>query len=173
MISRWAPGLISTPSLPPEKSGVPAQPSPASVQAAAAEPTSQQATPASPATAQTSAPMIAPPSPELAQLLQTMIGILSNVEQGVQELKVGQERMSGDNARIVEQLRASQEQMTRLLARTSDQNPGLRTSAPLTPAPAPAARPITSPARNAAPTRSSPQARAQPRVPVQLDPEEQ
>jgi hypothetical protein len=173
MISGWTSHLISSLSLPQEKSVSSAQPSPAAVQVAAAEPAPQQATPSSPAAAQDGSQMVAPTSSELAQLVQTMIHVLSNVEQGVQELKAGQERMASDNARLVEQLMASQEQMTRLLARASDQNTGPKTSAPQTSASAP--RQITGPARKPVPvpTRSAPQARVQPPTPVLLDPEEQ
>ena len=160
MISRWAPQLVSTLSLPQEKSVPSAQPSPAAVQAAAADPAPLQATPASPAAPQDGAPTVAPTPSELAQLMQSMIRALANVEQGIQELKAGQERMAADNARLAEQLRASQEQMTRLLAPP-------QTSAALP-------RQINSPARKPVPvpTRSAPQARVQP-PPVRLDPEEQ
>ena len=160
MISRWAPQLVSILSLPPVKSVPSAQPGPAAVQVVAAEPAPLSATPSSPATAQDGAPTVAPTSSDLAQLMQTMIRALSNVEQEVQELKAGQERMAGDNARLAEQLRASQEQMTRLLAPP-------QTSAALP-------RQINSPARKPVPvpTRSAPQARVQP-PPVRLDPEEQ
>jgi hypothetical protein len=96
-----------------------------------------------------------------------MTRVLANVEQGIEQLKAGQERMVSDNARVVEQLRASQEQMARLVARTSEQNLGPRTSAP-------PPRPIASPpVRKPVPTQSSPQARAQPRTPAQLHPDEQ
>jgi len=176
MISRWAPQLVSTLSLRPEKAVPSAQPSHAAVQtAAAAEPAPLQATPSSPAAAQDGPPTVAPTSPEPAQLMQTMIRALSNVEQGIQELKAGQERMASDNARLAEQLRASQEQMTRLLSRASDQNLGPKASAPQTSASqtsAPAARQVASQARKPVPTRSAPQARVQP-PPVRLDPEEQ
>jgi len=171
MISRWAPQLVSALSLPPEKSVPSAQPSHAAVQVAAAEP----ATPSSLAAAQDGAPTVAPTSSDLAQLMQTMVRALSNVEQGIQELKAGQERMASDNARLAEQLRASQEQMTRLLSRASDQNLGPKASAPQTSASqtsAPLPRQVASQARKPVPTRSAPQARVQP-PPVRLDPEEQ
>jgi uncharacterized coiled-coil protein SlyX len=171
MISQWAPHLVSTLALPAEKSGLAAQPSPAAVKVAAAEPAPQQAATSSPVTAQDGAPTVAPASPEPAQLMLTMISLLSNVEQGIEELKAGQERMANDNARLVDQLRASQEQMTRLLARTSDQNLGPKTSAP--PTSGAPSRQISSPARKPVPVRSAPQARAQPPARVLLDHEEQ
>ena len=175
MISQWAPQLVSTLSLPPGKSVPSAPPSHAAVQVAAAEPAPLQATPSSPAAAQDGAPTVAPTSSEPAQLMQTMIRALSNVEQGIQELKAGQERIASDNARLAEQLRASQEQMTRLLSRASDQNLGPKASAPQTSASqtsTPLARQVASQARKPVPTRSAPQARVQP-PPVRLDPEEQ
>jgi hypothetical protein len=160
MISEWAPQLISTRSLPLERSEAPAQPSPFAVPVAAAEAAPPQATLAAPATAQGVAPTVAPTSSELALLLQEMTRILANVEQGVEQLKAGQERMASDNAKVVEQLRANQEQMTRLIARASEQ----KFLAPKTSAPQP--RPVASPTRTPLPTRSSPQARAQPQTPV-------
>jgi hypothetical protein len=166
IISRWAPHPLSTLSLLSEKSGLAAQPSPSTVQVAAAEAEPPQATPSAGATAQDVAPTVAPTAPELAQLLQTVTRVLANVEQGVQQLQAGQERMASDNAKVVEQLRANQEQVTRLMAKTSEQNLGPKTSAPLP-------RPIASPTRKPVPTHSSPQARAQPQTPVQLQPEEQ
>jgi hypothetical protein len=165
MISRWVPPhLVSALSLPPEKSIPSAQPGPATVQVAAAQPAPQQAISSSSATTQDVVPTVGPTSAELAQLVQTMMRVLENVEQEVHELKVGQERMASDNAKVIEQFRASQEQMTRLLARTSDQNLASKTSPPLP-------RPIA--ARKPAPTHPSPQARAQPPGPVRLDPDEQ
>jgi hypothetical protein len=149
IISQWAPHLVSTSSLPLEKSALPAQPNPSTVQVArAVEAAPPQATPSAPATAQDVAPIVAPTSPELAQLLQTLTRVLTNVEQGIEHLKAGQERMANDNAKVVEQLRANQEQVARLIAKTSEQNPGPKTSAPLP--------------RKPVPTHSSPQARAQP-----------
>jgi predicted FMN-binding regulatory protein PaiB len=165
-IARWAPHLVSTLSS-MEKSGLAAQQSPSTVQVAAVEAAPPQATPSAAGTARDVAPAVAPAPPELAQLLQEMTRVLANVEQGIEQLKAGQERMVSDNARVVEQLRASQEQMARLVAKTSEQNLGSRTSAP-------PPRPIASPpARKPVPTHSSPQARAQPRTPAQLQPDEQ
>ena len=165
--ARWAPQLISTSSLPPEKPGLPVQPSPSAVLVTAAEPVPPQ--PPSPAQSATVAPITAPVSPELAQLLQTMARDLANVEQGIEQLKANQAQMATDNAKAVEQLKAGQEQMTRLIAKASEQNLQPKTSAPLpravttTPTRKPASK-LLSP---------SPHARAQPRAPVQLQPEEE
>jgi hypothetical protein len=64
----------------------------------------------------------------------------------------------------IEQLRASQEQMTRLVAKASEQNLRPKTSA-LPPRPIATAKP--------APTLPSQQARVRPQAPTQLQPEEQ
>ena len=174
-IGRWAPQLILTSTLPLEKPGLPAQPSPSAVRAAAAESTTPQPTPSAqaapqdvtpPAAPQDIAPAAAPVSPELAQLLQTMARDLAQVEQGVEQLKSAQEQMASDNAKAVEQLKASQEQMTRLIARASEQNLRPKISAP-------PPRPIASPTRKPVPTPPSSQARAHPQAPTQLQPEQQ
>jgi uncharacterized membrane protein YccC len=101
----------------------------------------------------------------VAQLLQTMARDLANVEQRIEQLKASQEQMATDNARAIEQLKASQEQMRRLIAKASEQNLRPKTSAP-TP------QLTASPTRKPVPKRPSPQARAQPQAPVQLQPDE-
>jgi hypothetical protein len=73
--------------------------------------------------------------------------------------------MATDNAKAVEQLKASQEQMTRLIAKASEQNLRPKTSLP-------PPRLIASPTRKPVPKLSSPQARAHPQAPVQLQPDE-
>jgi hypothetical protein len=166
IIARWTPQLILTSSLPIEKRGLPAQPSPSAVQVAAAEPVAAQPTPLAQTAPQDVAPTAAPVSPEVAQLLQTMARDLANVEQRIEQLKASQEQMATDNAKAVEQLKASQEQMTRLIAKASEQNLRPKASAP-------PPRPIASPTRKPVPKLPSPQARAPPRAPMPLQPEEQ
>jgi septal ring factor EnvC (AmiA/AmiB activator) len=166
IIARWAPQLILTSSLPMEKPGLPAQPSPSAVQVAAAEPVAAQPTPLAQIAPQDVAPTAAPVSPEVAQLLQTMARDLANVEQAIEQLRANQEQMATDNAKAVAQLKASQEQMTRLIAKASEQNLRPKTSAP-------PPRPIASPTRKPVPKLPSPQARAQPQVPMPLQPDEQ
>ena len=122
-IVRWAPPLVPTSSQLLEKPGLSAQPSPASVQAAAAEPIPPQPTPSAQTAPQDIAPTMAPVSPEVAQLLQTIVRDLANLEQRIDQLKTGQDQMASDNAKAVEQLKASQEQMARLIAKASERNP--------------------------------------------------
>jgi hypothetical protein len=178
MIARWVPQLTSTSSLSLENPGLSVQPSPPTVQAAAAE-----TAPPPPASLAQTAPeeiatTAAAPSPELAQLLQSMARDLTTVEQGIEQLKAGQEQMARDNANTAEQLRASQEQLARVIAKASEakaseakaseakvslskpseQNPRPKVSA-LSP------RPSATPTRRPVPTISSPQAAARRPVP--------
>ena len=164
-IVRWAPPLVPTSSQLPEKQGLSAQPSSASVQAAAAEPIPPQPTPSAQTAPQDIAPTTAPVSPEVAQLLQTIVRDLANLEQRIDQLKTGQDQMASDNAKAVEQLKASQDQMARLIAKASERNPQPKISAPLP-------RPMAAPTLRPVPTRPSPQARAQPQTPAQLQPED-
>jgi hypothetical protein len=84
-------------------------------------------------------------SPEPAQVLQTMARDLASVEQQI------------------EQLKASQEQMTRLIAKASEQNLRPKTSAP-------PPRPIATPTRRPVPTLPSQQARERAQAPTRLQP---
>ena len=165
IIARWAPQLIPTPSGSPEKPGLPAQPSPPTVQRTAAEAVLPQATPPVQTTPQDVRPTAAPVASELTQLLQTMARDLANMQQGIEqlkadqekmasdnakavdELKAGQEKMASDNAKAVDELKVGQEQMTQLIAKVSEQNPK-----PSAPPP----RPVASPTRRPVPTHPSP-----------------
>ncbi len=158
MVAQWAPQLMSTSSLPIEKPGLPAQPSPSTVQVAAATPGLPQPTASAQTAPQEVAPTAAPISPELTQLLQTMARDLANVQQGIEQLKTSHEELARENGRTAEQLKASQEQMARAIANASEQNPRPRTSV----APLPAAR-------KPVPARQT-EARVQARAPVQLQP---
>src|SRR6516225_11414318 len=120
IIVRWAPPLLPTSSQLLEKPGLSAQPSPASVQAAAAEPIPPQPTPSAQTAPQDIAPTTAPVSPEVAQSLQTIVRDLANLEQRIDQLKTGQDQMASDNAKAVEQLKASQDQMARLIAKAPE-----------------------------------------------------
>ena len=136
MIANWAPQLLLTSSLPPEKPALPAQATPPAAQAAAASPASPQ--PAS--QAQTAAEGVAPiaaVSAESAQLLQSMARDLASVGQ-----EIGQLRAS------IEQLKASQQQMSRDIAKSEiskviEQN--LRPKVSAAPPPRPAAGSARSP----------------------------
>ena len=160
IVARWAPQLVLASSLLLEKRGLPAQPSPSTVQVAVAEPVLPPPTRSAQTAPQDVAPTAAPVSPELAQLLQTMARDLANVEQGIEQLKASKEQMASDNAKAV---KASQEQMMRLIAKASEQNLRPKTSAP-------PPRPTATPARKPAARLPSPQASARA---MQLQPEKQ
>jgi hypothetical protein len=165
-LQSWAPPLVSTSSQLPEKQGLSAQPSSASVQAAAAEPIPPQPAPSAQTAPQDIAPTTAPVSPEVAQLLQTIVRDLANLEQRIDQLKTGQDQMASDNAKAVEQLKTSQDQMARLIAKAPERTPQPKISAP-------PPRSMATPTRKPVPTRPSPQARAQPQTPVQSQPDDQ
>lgn len=161
-IERWvAPYIGSTSWLALAKPDVPSQPGSSGVRLAAAETAPPQAIPAAPAGAQDSASQPGALAPaEMAQLLQTMARDLATVQQGIEELKANQERIASDNAKFVEQFKATEEQVTRLVAKVSEQDQRARI-------PAPPPRPIAEPARKPAPAQAATQARAQP---MQLQP---
>ncbi len=145
-VTRWTPQLVSTSSLPPEKTQLPAQPDPPPVQVAATEGVTAQAAPlaqtapqdAAPAPAPLPAPVPAPaPSPtaartdpELTQSLQTMAHDLTKLEQSITALKAKQDQMASDYAKAIEQLKAKQDDMTRRLTNVSAQNAAPRASPP-------------------------------------------
>lgn len=155
------------------------QPSASPVQLAAAGTTLLQPTP----TAQTpmqdvAAPAAAAPaSPDLTQMLQSMARDIATVEQGIEQLKANQAQMAADNARAIEGLRASQEQLTHLAARPADkpsakpaaQPVALETTRAKPPAPPPGApKPVAGAAAHKPPPAPQARARAQP-VPLQPD----
>src|SRR5258706_6616550 len=92
IIAGWAPQLVLTSLLPLEKPGLPAQPGPPAVQAAAAKAAPPQ--PALPA--QTApedvAPTAAALSPELTKLSQSMAGDLPTLGQAVQQFRDRQQQ---------------------------------------------------------------------------------
>jgi hypothetical protein len=161
IIARWAPRLVSTSSLRPGKPELAAQPSPSSPQMVA-----ELMRPTPSATA-------APPSPELAQRLQTMASDLANAEHEIEQLKTSQVQMARDNASAIEQLKANQEQtardnaesgeqlkttreqMVNFIAALSEQNLQPKTTAPRS-------RPTDASSRKPASKQPSPQAREQP-----------
>ena len=157
IIATWAPQLVLTSSLPLERPGLPAQPSPATVQAAVAKAAPPQSAPQAQAAPEDVAPTVAALSPELTQLLQSMARDLATLGQGIEQLKASQEQMARDNANAAEQLRASQEQMARVIAKASEQSLRPKISAP-------PPRPTAAPTRKPVPTLPSPQAIAQPQA---------
>jgi hypothetical protein len=114
IIASWAPQLVPILSL-IENPGLPAHPSPATIQAG----TANTAPPEPAPLAQTAPEGVAAPaaaaalSPELTQLLQSTARDLATVGQEIEQLKTSQEQMVRANAELAEQLRAAQAQMAR------------------------------------------------------------
>jgi len=146
--------------LPLEKPGLPARPSPPTVQAAAADTAPPQPAPLAQTAPQDVAPTAAALSPELMQLLQSMARDLATLGQAIEQLKVSQQQMARDHVNAVDLLRASQEQMARVIAKTSEAKTSEQNLRPKIPAPPP--RPTATPTRKPVPTLPSPQATARP-----------
>ena len=158
VVARWAPQLVSTPSLPPENPPLPAQPAPSTVEVAAAEEAPPQAAPPqatslAQAAPQDTAPTATAASADHAQLLQRIARDLANVERAIEQLKASQQQMASDNSKAIGELKASQEELKRALARVSEQNPSRSSPPPAQPAPT-----VRKPDR-------PPQARSRPRYP--------
>jgi hypothetical protein len=175
VVARWAPQLVSTPSLPPENPPLPAQPAPSIVQVAEAEAAPPQATPLPQAAPQATplaqaapqatplpqtAPQDAAPTATAAladtQLLQTMARDLANVERNIEQLKANQQQIASDNSKAIEELKASQQEIKRVLAKVSEQNLPKTSPPPTQPTPS-----VRKPER----TRQAPYVRARPRIP--------
>ncbi len=149
-VARLAPQLVAI-ALPLENPGLPARPSPPTVQAAAADTAPSQPAPAAQTAPQDVAPTAAAAlSPELMQLLQSMARDLATLGQGMELLKASQEQMARDNANAAEQLKASQEQMARVIARASEAKAAEQNLRPRISAPPP--RPTATPTRRPVPT---------------------
>ncbi len=184
IVTRWAPQFGSTRSS-PEGPTLAAQSAPSLVQVASAEtaqlPATLEAAP-QPAPPQTTAPqatslaqaqtapqdaappVVAPPAAaapaaaaplDQAQLLQKIARDLATLERNIEQLKANQQQMATDNSKAIGELKASQEEMKRTLAKTSEPSPP-KTSLP------PVGRP-PSVVRRPERTYQPPQARARPR----------
>jgi hypothetical protein len=156
IVARWAPQLVSTPSLPPENPPLPAQPALSIGQVAAAEATPPQATPFAQTAPQDAVPTATAPVADQTQLLQTMARDLANVERNIEQLKANQQQIASDNSKAIGELKASQEEIKRVLAKVSEQNPPKTSPPPTQPTPT---------LRKPDPPRQSPYARARPRIP--------
>jgi hypothetical protein len=153
VVARWAPQLVST--SPPEKPPLSEQPAPSTVQVAA-EAAPPQAAPLAQGPPQDPAPAATAGPPDQTQLLQTMARDLANVQLTIEQLKANQQQMASDNLKTVDELKASQEELKRALARVSEQNPPKASAPPTQPTPT-----LRKPER----TVQAPHARARPRIP--------
>jgi len=153
VVARWVPQLV--PTLPLENPPLPAQPAPSTVQVTAVEAAPPQATLLAQAAPQDPAPTTTATLPDQAQLLQTMARDLANVQLTIEQLKANQQRIASDNLKAVEELKASQEEIKRVLARVSEQNPPKMSAPPTQPVPT-----LRKPER-----ALQPHVRARPRIP--------
>ena len=170
MVGRWVPKFILTASPPLENTGLPEQPGTPAVQANAAQTTPPQPAPPAQTATDGVAPTAAAPSSEQAQLLQSMARDLASARQEIDQLKASQEQMSRDIARVSEakssEAKASQAKAYEAKAsetkpsetRASEQNLRPRISA-LPP------RPAAAPVRRPMPSYPPPQAAAPPPLP--------
>jgi len=163
IVARWAPQPVSTPSLSPKNLPSPAQPAPSTFQVAAAESAPAQATPPQAATLAQAAPQDAAPAapaapPDQTQLLQTVVRDLANLERTIEQLKANQQQVASENSKAIGELKATQEEMKRALAKVSEPTPP-RTAQPPSPPPTQPTRALRKPER----TVERPQVRTRPR----------
>jgi hypothetical protein len=162
VVARWPSQLASTQSLPPENPPLAAEPAPPAVQlAATAEAVLPQATPVAQNAPQDTAPAATAAVPDQTQLLQTMARNLANLERSIEQLNATQQQLAktaGDNSKEIAELKASQEELKRALAKVSEQNLPKASSPATQPASA-----LRKPERTVQPQR----ARARPWIPRQ------
>jgi hypothetical protein len=107
-------------------------------------------------------------------MLQSMTRDVATLQQGIDQLKAGQEQMVRDNAKLAEQLKVSQEQLARVTARAeaiAHPRPPLP-AAPKPPALAAVHRPPPPPVSTLPPPQAiapPPQAMASPSAQLQAD----
>jgi hypothetical protein len=179
MVARWAPQLVAT-SSPPENPGLPEQPNPPAVQANAAKAAPPQPAPLAQTAPDGVAPTATALSPGDAQLLQSMARDLATARQEIDQLKASQEQMSRDIANAsqarISEVKASQAMASQ--AKASEHNLRPRVSAPPPPrlAAVPPRRPMPPPPYYPPPQPATapalPQATA-PYVPRQPEPQPQ
>jgi hypothetical protein len=126
LIAQWPPQRILASLLPLEKPAASSQPTPPAAETVAAN----AAPPQPPAPAQVApqsvAPSVADPSAESAQSLRAMAHDLANAGQEIEQLKASIEQLKGS----IDQLTAGQQQMSRDIAKASEQNLGPKMQAP-------------------------------------------
>jgi hypothetical protein len=172
MIGRWAPQLVATSSPPPENAGQPEQPNPPAVEASAAKAAPTPPTPVAQAAAEGVAPAAA--APESALLLESMARELASARQEIDQLKASQQQMSREIAKS-SQAKSSEAKSSQAKAydakaslakasqtRASEQNLRPRISAL---PPRPLAAPARSPMPPSYPPYPPPQAAAAPALP--------
>lgn len=154
LIATWQPQLGQIWSQMSERFGLSGERGAAPADAA----TGNAAAPPATTSAQAAATPVASPAPDVGQMLQGMTRDIASLQQGIDELRAGQEQMARDNAKLSEQLKASQDQLSRVMAHASEQTMRPRLPPPPKPVVSAARRPMPAPA----PTLPPPQTIAPP-----------
>lgn len=81
------------------------------------------------------APTASATAPDQTQLLQTIARDLANLEKNLEQLTSTQQQIANDHSKAIGELRASQEEMKRALAKVSEQSPPRTSQAAAPPAP--------------------------------------
>jgi hypothetical protein len=139
-------GLSGEQAAPPAQSATADAPAP---QTALTQPSASPAAAAPDAAAPTAAAPAA--SVDVGQMLQSMARDIASLQQGIEQLKAGQEQMARENAKLSEQFKASQEQVSRAMARASEAS-----MHPRPPLPAPPKPPLVTAARKPLPAPAPP-----------------
>jgi hypothetical protein len=163
MIAKWTPQLIATSSPPLENTGLPEQPNPPAVQADAAKAAPPPPAPVAQAAPEGVAPAAA--APESAVLLESMARELASARQEIDQLKASQGQMSRDLAKSspAKSSQAKSAQTKAYEARASLAKPSDQHLRPTISAPP--LRSVAAPARRPMPSYPPPQAAAAPAVP--------
>jgi hypothetical protein len=147
LIANWTPQIGTAWSLVSEKLGLSGEQSAPPAPSATADTPAPQTALAQPGAAPaTAAAPAAPAQADVGQMLQSMARDIAGLQQGIEQLKAGQDQMARDNAKLAEQLKASQDQLTRVMARASEAS-----MHPRPPLPAPPKPPLVTAARKPPP----------------------
>ena len=122
MIADWTPQIGTMWSQVSQRFGLSSEQGAASAPTATAD-TAVPPTPPPQASASQAAVPLAAPAPvpaDVGQMLQSMARDIASLQQGIDQLKAGQEQMARDNAKLAEQLKANQDQLSRVMARASE-----------------------------------------------------
>src|SRR6266851_6493016 len=167
IVARWVPQFALTSSSPQQSPALAEQPGPSAVQASAANAAAAQPVPPAQTATEGVAAASATLSPESTQLLQSMAGDLAHAEQEIEQLKASQQQMSRDFAKASE-AKVSEAKVPEARAsgaKASEQNLRSRLSAAVR-------RSAAASARKPMPPLPSPQAAA-PSAPRQGEPQPQ
>ena len=115
------PQLVLDSMAPAEKPQPGPEPGPPATPKATAEAVPAQAAPLPRTAADYDRPKPAPVPPELTELMRKIDRNIAGLAQAVTELRLAQQQVAGDNAKSVEEIRASLDQLARAVARAPEQ----------------------------------------------------